>query len=278
MPAQTDFSEDPFSLCLVGAGNMGGAMLAGWLANGFDPARITVIDPAPNPAMAQLLDSHGITARKGAPGGMSADVLLIAVKPQLMESVLPQVAPLAGEGTVSVSVAAGTMIATLRKHLARGAVVRAMPNTPALLGKGITVACADQATGPVQRQRAGALLAAIGGVEWIEDEALMDAVTAVSGSGPAYAFLLAECMAAAGVEQGLPPALAERLARETVAGAGAMLSQLPEPASRLRENVTSPNGTTAAALSVFMAEGGMRELVSRAVAEAAKRSAELSRD
>lgn len=269
-------ADSDFSICLVGAGNMGGAMLSGWLQSGIAPDRITVVDPSPNETISAIMARHGLSATGEAPQDMVADVLVVAVKPQLMDAVLPRVAHLAGPQTVSVSVAAGTTIARLAADLGAGAVVRAMPNTPALLGRGITAACADAGTSELQRSRVHTLLAATGKVEWVEDEALIDAVTAVSGSGPAYAFLLAECMADAGIAEGLPEALAHRLARETIAGAGEMLSRLDESSEQLRRNVTSPNGTTAAALAVFMEEGGMRELVARAVHAARKRSQELS--
>lgn len=266
---------ESFKLVLVGAGNMGGAMLAGWIEGGFEPGDVTVIDPSPRPDMARKLVSWGVNMEGEPPDGLVADVLLIAVKPQMMDDVLPGLKSLTGPDTVSVSVAAGTTIATLERALG-GAVVRAMPNTPSLLQRGITVGCANAAVSGLQKNRVEGLLKATGGVEWVEDEKLIDAVTAVSGSGPAYVFHLAECMAAAGVEQGLPPELANRLARETIAGAGEMLSRLPDEASTLRENVTSPNGTTAAALAVLMKDEAMRKLFSKAIAAARIRSEELS--
>lgn len=267
---------DEFELCLVGAGNMGGAMLAGWIESGLPASHITVVDPSPRDAMLALLEKHGVRHLPAPPEDYRPDVMLIAVKPQAMETVLPTLKAMAGPETVSVSVAAGTTLAQLVSHLGEVPVVRSMPNTPAILRKGITVCCSNSHCSEQQKKRVGELLSAIGKVRWVEDEAMIDAVTAVSGSGPAYVFHLAECMAAAGIAEGLPPDLAEALARETIAGAGAMLSQLGEPAGVLRENVTSPNGTTAAALSELMGEERLEKLVAKAVHAARLRSEELS--
>lgn len=273
-------SED-FTLALVGAGNMGGAMLGGWLAQGVAPERITVIDPSPPPAMAQLIGDTGIRHAAEAVSGYAPDVMVLAVKPQIMARVLPGIAPMMGARTVAVSVAAGTTIDALEAGLGADttsppAVVRTMPNTPALVRRGITVACANRYVTDTQRGHVDRLLAAIGSVEWVEDEALIDAVTAVSGSGPAYVFHLAECMAEAGIAAGLPAELAMKLARETVSGAGELIARSPDTPARLRENVTSPNGTTAAALGVLMDDGAMATLFKKAVAAAKKRSQELS--
>ena len=267
---------DAFELCLVGAGNMGGAMLAGWIESGFPADRITVVDPSPRDPMLALLEKHGVRHLPSPPEDYRTDVMLIAVKPQAMDAVLPTLKGLAGPDTVSVSVAAGTTLAQLTAHLGEVPVVRSMPNTPAILQKGITVCCPNSHCSEHQKKRVGELLSAIGKVRWVHDEAMIDAVTAVSGSGPAYVFHLAECMAAAGVAEGLPPDLAEALARETIAGAGAMLSQLDEPAGVLRENVTSPNGTTAAALGELMGEERLAKLVAKAIHAARLRSEELS--
>ncbi len=265
-------------LLLVGAGNMGQALLSGWLARGLDPARVVVQDPAP-PAQAEaLLARHGIAAHARvealpAPPG----VIVLAVKPQVMDAVLPPLAPLAGSRTVVLSIAAGRTIASLARHLADGrAVIRAMPNTPAAVGRGITVAVANAHVTAVQRARCETLLRAVGDVAWVEEEAMLDAVTAVSGSGPAYVFYLTECLAAAGRSAGLAPELAERLARSTVAGSGELLHRSTVTAEILRQNVTSPNGTTHAALKVLMAENGLGELMRAAVAAATKRSQELA--
>lgn len=264
-----------YNLCLVGAGNMGGAMLAGWLESGFPPEDVTVVDPSPNPAMAKKLAAWGIDAVARLPESDVPDVLIVAVKPQMMDKVLPGLRANVGGETVCVSVAAGTTISKIQGVLGCD-VVRAMPNTPALLRRGITVCCPTPTVSELQRKRVHALLQAIGKVEWVEEESLIDAVTSVSGSGPAYVFHLAECMAEAGIEQGLPPELANRLARETIAGAGEMLSNLDDDAATLRQNVTSPNGTTAAALSVLMEADAMKMLFSKAIAAARKRSEELS--
>lgn len=265
-----------FSLCLVGAGNMGGAMLAGWIDSGIAAERLTIIDPKPGPKIAETLNKHGIRSVGAPPEHYQPDILVIAVKPQIMADLLPSLAPLAGSDTVSVSVAAGSPISLIERHLGNGSVVRVMPNTPALLRRGISVACPNQAVTAGQKRQVTELLKAIGKVEWIEDEKQLDAVTAVSGSGPAYVFHLAECMTKAGEAEGLPHDLAEVLARETIAGAGEMLSQLDEDAAQLRKNVTSPNGTTAAALSVLMGEDALEDLVKRAIAKARRRSEELS--
>lgn len=275
MSERTDFD---FTLALVGAGNMGGAMLGGWLARGMDPGKVTVIDPAPSASMAALISETGMRHEAAAPGDLVAGVVVLAVKPQIMADVLPAVAGLIGPDTVSVSIAAGKTIAHLEAGLGvdMPAVVRAMPNTPALVRRGITVACPNRFVTQGQRQRVDGLLHAVGAVEWVEDEGLIDAVTAVSGSGPAYVFHLAECMAQAGIEAGLPAELAMKLACETVSGAGELLARSTDGPARLRENVTSPKGTTAAALDVLMGEGAMAGLLSRAIAAAKKRSRELS--
>ncbi|MCB1458830.1 MAG: pyrroline-5-carboxylate reductase [Nitratireductor sp.] len=267
-----------FTLALVGAGNMGGAMLGGWLKGGMPPENITVIDPSPPPAMARMLQAYGMNAVATAPEGYQPDVLVLAVKPQIFDKVMAANTGICGPGTVVVSVAAGKTVATMASILGSraGAIVRAMPNTPALVGRGITACFANQLVSALQRDRISHLLGATGSVEWVGEEALIDAVTAVSGSGPAYVFHLAECMAAAGIAQGLPADLAMRLARETVCGAGELMHQSSDTAERLRQNVTSPNGTTAAALAVLMGEGGLAPLMDRAIAAARKRSEELS--
>jgi pyrroline-5-carboxylate reductase len=265
-------------LALIGAGKMGGAMIAGWLARGLDPKMVFVQDPGPPPEVTALLQQHGIAVHAELPAAMPEPaVLLIAVKPQVMEQVFPPVARRAGRNTVVLSIAAGRTIASFARHLKDGAaIIRSIPNTPAAVGRGITVCCANQHVSSAQRVLAGELLSAVGQVGWVEDEALIDAATAVSGSGPAYVFLLAECLAKAGAAIGLDPALARQLADATVAGAGELLHRSGEDPAILRKNVTSPNGTTAAALDVLMAEGGLQPLLDRAVAAAAKRSRELS--
>jgi len=264
------------SICLIGAGNMGGAMLSGWLEGGLPAANATVVDPSPRPEMAEKLARLGVASVASAGEAQRPDVLIIAVKPQMMGTVLPQLKDIAGPDTVAVSVAAGTTIAFMEEHLGNVPIVRAMPNTPAILRKGITVCCPNGPVTDAQRAQVTGLLKAVGEVEWVSEERQIDAVTAVSGSGPAYVFNLAECMTAAGVAEGLPEELASKLARHTIAGAGEMLAVLEDSAGRLRENVTSPNGTTAAALTVLMAEPGLADLVKKAIHAARVRAEELS--
>jgi pyrroline-5-carboxylate reductase len=202
---------------------------------------------------------------------------VIAVKPQVAPEVLPTLAPYLGPDTVVVSIMAGRTLGFLQQALGKpAALVRAMPNTPASIGRGITVAVAQDTVSQRQRDLVHALLSATGAVEWVTDESLIDAVTAVSGSGPAYVFLLAEALARAGVAAGLPPALADTLARATVAGSGELLHRSPLDPATLRQNVTSPGGTTAAALEVLMASDGLPALMTKAVAAATKRSRELA--
>lgn len=263
-------------LVLVGAGKMGGALLAGWLAGGLDPKAVLVIDPSPSEETLALLAKAGVRVEAAPPEGLKAKVLLIAVKPQIMGSVLPGLRSLVGAGTIVVSIAAGTSIANLEAGLGPAAVVRTMPNTPAQVGRGITAAVPNDRVDDAGRQLVTSLLEAVGEVVWVESEGLIDAVTAVSGSGPAYVFLLAESLAEAGAAAGLPPETAARLARATVSGAGELLRQSDLPPSQLRKNVTSPGGTTAAALEVLMGEEGFGPLLTKAVAAAKKRSEELS--
>lgn len=265
------------SIVLVGAGNMGGAMLSGWLKNGVPGASVTVVDPSPSDAMRAMMSDAGATHVTAIPEGMSADILFLAVKPQLMDAVLPPLKALVGDATVVVSVAAGKTLSSMQIHLGEAAMVRAMPNTPAMIGRGVTGAYAIDKVSAAQRDAVHALLKVSGPVEWVSSEADIDAVTAVSGSGPAYVFYLVECMAEAGRKAGLPADLAMRLARETVSGAGELLHQSTEDASRLRQNVTSPGGTTAAALSVLMADDGMQPLFDKAIEAARSRAEELGR-
>ncbi|MGI2031603.1 pyrroline-5-carboxylate reductase [Rhizobium panacihumi] len=262
-------------IVLVGAGNMGGAMLSGWLDSGRDGSSTTVLDPSPSDAIKAKLAEKGASSYPSAPEGMIAGILFLAVKPQMMDSVLPSVARLVGPNTVVVSVAAGTTLAALSKHLGDAAMVRAMPNTPAMIGRGITGAYGNDRVTDDQRRQVTELLAVSGPVEWVSSEADIDAVTAVSGSGPAYVFYLVECMAEAGRKLGLPADLAMRLARETVSGAGELMRRSSDDAAQLRKNVTSPGGTTAAALSVLMAQEGMQPLFDDALAAARKRAQEL---
>ena len=255
---------------------MGGAMLRGWLANGLKPQNVTIIDPSPSAAMTEFLQEAGIATLPDASTANCVDVLLLAIKPQMFDAVLPGLTPLVGPDTTVVSVAAGKLISSMTDIFGDVSCIRTMPNTPSLVGRGMTVCCPNSVATKPQQQLVHVLLQAIGHVEWVEDEKLIDSVTAVSGSGPAYAFHLAECMTNAGIAAGLAPDLARTLATHTVAGAGELLITSDEDAGTLRENVTSPNGTTAAALEVLMAEDGMPQLVKRAVLAAKKRSEELS--
>ncbi len=263
-------------IVLVGAGNMGGAMLSGWLKSGVPGSSIIVIDPGPSSAIAALIEEKGARHVTRAPEGVAAGVLLLAVKPQMMDTVLPQVKGLVGPETVVVSVAAGKTLSYFRSQLGDAGMVRSIPNTPAMIGRGVTGAFANALISQGQRDLVESLLNVSGPVEWVASESDIDAVTALSGSGPAYVFYLVECMAEAGRKLGLPADLAMRLARETVSGAGEMLRQSPEDASKLRQNVTSPGGTTAAALSVLMADDGIQPLFDTALAAARKRSEELA--
>ena len=263
-------------LALVGAGKMGSAMLEGWLALGLDPRNVVVIEPQPSPEMIAL-SQKGIALNPPAGAVSNIATIVLAVKPQVASEVMSSVAASVGPGTLVLSIMAGKTLSFLQSAMPNAAIVRAMPNTPAAIGRGITVAVPNPAVTAEQKQRAHELLAASGAVEWISDESLMDAVIAVSGSGPAYVFLLAEALARAGVAAGLPEGLAATLARETVAGAGELLHRSSLDAATLRKNVTSPAGTTAAALDVLLRDdGGLDPLMREAVAAAAKRSRELA--
>ena len=263
------------TIVLAGAGKMGGAMLTGWLAGGLDPSRVAVVEPHPSAGISALA-AKGIRLNPAPKDIGDVATLVVAVKPQTFPEAGPALTPFVSASTLVVSIMAGTPIATLEK-VCGGSVVRSMPNTPAAIGRGITVAVASNKVSAAQRAVADALLRAIGTVEWVDDENLMDAVTAVSGSGPAYIFLLAEELARAGVEAGLPAELATRLARETVSGSGELLHRSEDSSATLRKNVTSPGGTTAAALEVLMGDGGLQPLMIRAVAAATKRSKELAK-
>jgi pyrroline-5-carboxylate reductase len=262
-------------LVLIGAGKMGSALLEGWLRLGLDPKNIAVIEPAVPPHIAALTQ-RGLQLNPRLQALKNAAAIVLAVKPQVAPQAVPPLAPLIGPTTVVVSIMAGRTLKFLSDALAKPcAIVRAMPNTPAAIGRGITVAVPLRAN-DAQRALADRLLAATGAVEWIADEALMDAVTAVSGSGPAYIFLLAEALTQAGIAAGLPSDLAAKLARETVTGAGELLHRSPLDPAALRENVTSPGGTTAAALAVLMGKDGLAALMEKAVAAATARSRELA--
>jgi len=259
-------------LVLLGCGKMGSAMLAGWLKAGLSATSVTVLEPRPSDWLSGLpgLNLNGSVPKHPA-------VALVAVKPQAMAEALPRLGPLGGGATLVITVAAGTPIATYETVLgAQTPVVRAMPNTPAAVGRGITAIVGNADASAAHLDMAEGLLSAVGQVVRLPSEDLMDAVTAVSGSGPAYVFHLIETLAAAGAAEGLPPDLALQLARATVAGAGALAEVSGESPAQLRVNVTSPNGTTAAALAVLMdPDRGFPALLNRAVRAAADRSREL---
>lgn len=262
-------------LVLLGCGKMGSALLEGWLAGGLDPAAVSVLEPQPSPRLAALADS-GLRLNDFPPAPPA--VAVVAVKPQTMGAALPRLATYGGGGTLFLSIAAGTPIRAFEAALGPATpIVRAMPNTPAAIGRGMTALIGNEAVDEAGMRTAEALMAAVGETARLDDEADMDAVTAVSGSGPAYVFLMIETLAAAGVAEGLSPDLALRLARATVAGAGRLAEAAGEDPAQLRVNVTSPGGTTAAALAALMDEReGMPPLLRRAVAAAAARSRELA--
>ena len=266
-------------LLLAGVGKMGGAVLSGLLARGLKPERILVQDPAPSAEMAALLAKHGIRCAPAIDAlGAPPSIILLAVKPQMMDEALAPLAKHAGPDTLVLSIAAGRSLQSIEAQLPeRTSVIRAMPNMPAAIGRGITVAAPNLHVSPAQRKIAHELLSSLGKVLWVEDESLLDPVTAVSGSGPAYVFLLVECLAEAGQAAGLDAELAEELARATVTGSAALLDQTDLHASKLREQVTSPGGTTAAALAILNGPEGLRPLLKAAVAEATKRGRELAK-
>lgn len=264
------------NLLLVGCGKMGSALLAGWRAAGA-AAEVVVVEPFGVPKDFPA-DIPVVKDASEIPAGFAPDAVILAVKPQMMDQVLPAYARYAGHA-LFLSIAAGKPIAYFEKYLgAEAAIVRAMPNTPAAVGRGISAAVPNDKTSAEQRTLAQTLLSAVGEVAWIDDEAHLDAVTALSGSGPAYVFLLVEAMARAGAAAGLPINLSMQLARATVMGSGELLRQSAESADQLRRNVTSPKGTTEAALDVLMMEGpgGIHDLLNRAIAAGTNRSRELA--
>lgn len=266
----------PRSVVLVGAGNMGGALLRGWLDQGLSAAAICVVEPRPSDDLVTLAQTRGF-ALKSRPDAAGPEVLVLAIKPQMWESVAPSLAGLPLQDAVVVSIMAGRTIEDIATRVPARAIIRAMPNTPAAVRRGITGVFASDAVDAAQRTMAEALLGCVGAVEWLERESLIDTVTAVSGSGPAYVFLLVECLAEAARAAGLAPEQAERFARATVVGAGALMDAEPGiTAAQLRRNVTSPAGTTAAALDVLDGEGALRTLLTRAVAAARDRAVELA--
>jgi len=265
---------NPGAILLVGCGKMGSALMAGWIDRGTPAEIIFVVDPA-RPDLPEGV--QGGADISDIPDGFSPAVVVLAVKPQVMDAVAAPYQEMVATGPVFLSIAAGRDIASFEALLGgESAIVRAMPNTPAAVGRGVTVLCANAHVEPPQRAMCESLLSAVGAVAWIEDEGQMDAVTGVSGSGPAYVFHLVEAMAAAGVAAGLPKDLAMTLARETVAGSGELLARSPEDVATLRKNVTSPGGTTEAALGILMAEPGLTDLMTRAILRATQRSKELA--
>jgi len=266
-------------LLLVGCGKMGGALLDGWLTHGLAGSDAYVVEPDAGLREA-LRERHGAIALaepKMLPTELALQAIVFAIKPQAMAAVLPAYESLARSGAVILSIAAGTAIARFEAAFGDGTpIARAMPNTPAAIGQGVTALVANRHVSPAQKELCTALMAAVGAVHWIADEELMHAITAMSGGGPAYLFLLIETLAKAGIASGLPAELAWPLARGTVAGSGALAAQSQEPAEVLRRNVTSPGGTTAAALAVLMAADGVQPLFDRAIAAATQRSRELA--
>jgi pyrroline-5-carboxylate reductase len=265
-------------LLLVGCGKMGGAMLAGWLDKGLDPKQVTIVEPSEEARAAfRQKDVNAVASEDELAEDFAPRVVLLAVKPQVMGDVLPPYRRFAGPDTVFISIAAGKTIAFFERHLGGdAAIVRTIPNTPAAVGRGITGMAANAQVDETQKMATADLLSAIGETVWLDDESLIDVVTAVSGSGPAYVFYLIECLAAAGASAGLPPEQAMRFARAVVCGAGELAYRDSAPAEQLRRNVTSPGGTTQAALDVLMATDGLEPLMTRAVRAAAERSRELA--
>jgi len=267
MSAGTDDPATIGGLLLLGCGKMGGALLSGWLAKGLPPERVQVIDPHPSDWLRDLA-TRGLVLNPASPG--PAEVAVLAVKPQMMDEAAPAIAALGGGGTLVISIAAGTPIAEFERIFGPGTpVVRAMPNTPSAIGKGVSALIANTQASGADRARAEGLMAAVGRTVWLEGEGQMEAVTGLSGSGPAYVFHMIEAMASAGEAEGLDPDLAMTLARSTVIGAAALAEHSEESAEQLRINVTSPGGTTAAGLGVLMEE--LPDLMRRTVGAAAAR-------
>ena len=268
----------PGPLVLVGCGKMGGALLRGWLARGVDPREVAAIDI--NPVGLDDVKARGVTIITKAtelPVGLKPALLLLAVKPQFMDDALPDYRKYVGPQATFLSIAAGKTVAYFKDRLGTDAeIVRAMPNTPAAVGRGISVIFRDAAVRKARLDLCGDLLTAVGKVEWVDQEDLLNAVTALSGGGPAYTFLLIECLAEAGRAAGLPAEMAMRLARETVSGSGELARLSEESAAQLRQNVTSPKGTTLEALNVLMAADGLQPLMTKAIAAATRRSRELA--
>ena len=266
------------TLVLVGCGKMGSAMLEGWLSRGINASQIAVLEPMPSLELRALLSKHVVQLNPSPASIQDAEVVILAIKPQMMAEVLPSLLPMMTTKPLVLSIAAGKTIASFEAAMGKGtSIIRTMPNMPAAIGRGITAMVGNASVTSAQMKLAEELLTITGEVVRVDNEAAIDLVTAVSGSGPAYVFLLAETLAAAGEKAGLPKELAVRLARATVAGSGELMRQSGIDAAILRQNVTSPNGTTHAALKVLMAKDGLQQLMNRAVEAAALRSQELAK-
>ena len=276
--AASEIHDSDDGLLLVGCGKMGGALLRGWLEGGYNPDEITVVEPS-RASVESIVDNHAVRVFDSIQD-LGADirprVVLFAVKPQMMDEIVPSYRPVAESGALIVSIAAGKTINFFENNLTKEAgIIRCMPNTPAAVGRGITAAISNSNVSIEERDLCDELLHAVGEVVWLTDEGQMDAVTALSGGGPAYVFLLVECLAEAGVAVGLDADLAMDLARATVAGSGELLFQSEEAAAQLRKNVTSPAGTTEAAIRVLTETGALSQLMARAISAATERSKEL---
>jgi pyrroline-5-carboxylate reductase len=278
VPPRSHSATADEGLLLVGCGKMGGALLRGWLEGGYNPDEIAVVEPS-RASVESTIGDHPVRifdSIQELGTDIRPRVVLFAVKPQMMEEIVPLYRPVAESGALIVSIAAGKTINFYENSLTKeAAVVRCMPNTPASVGRGITAAISNTNVSAEDRELCDELLHAVGEVVWLTDESQMDAVTALSGGGPAYVFLLVECLAEAGAAAGLDPDMAMELARTTVAGSGELLFQSDEPVAQLRRNVTSPQGTTEAAIRVLKDSGDLQELMTRAIAAATERSKEL---
>lgn len=266
-------------IVIAGVGKMGSALLERLISRGINTDFIKIQDPSPSDRINELVTRHHISCHARIEKlERSPSIIILAVKPQVMDSVFPPLSKLAGPETIILSIAAGRTLSSFEKNLPPNTgVVRAMPNTPAQVGRGITACVSNSALSSSQRQFATQILSCLGQVIWLDHETDMDAVTAVSGSGPAYVFHFVECLTEAGIAEGLSPNVAAQLARATVVGAGELLAGSDLEAAKLRENVTSEGGTTAAALTVLMGSEGLQKLLSKAVQAASRRSRELSR-
>jgi len=269
----------PGPLVLVGCGKMGGALLRGWLSRGVPGKDVFVIDPAPRDlADVQARGVSVLTSFAALPPDLKPGMILLAIKPQFMDEALPAYRRFADQGAVFLSIAAGKTVAYLKEKLGpKAVVIRSMPNTPAAVGRGMSVILRDPKVAPATLDLCGQLLSAVGEIGWIDEEDQINAVTAVSGGGPAYVFLLIECLAEAGRAAGLPADLAMQLARETVVGSGELAHQSSETATQLRQAVMSPKGTTLEAINILMAPDGLQPLMNKAIAAATRRGREIAK-